>query len=44
MNCHMLVVETFLMTVLARMYYRRKDGKVGYETSSASDPDLKLKA
>ncbi|XP_050015765.1 organic solute transporter subunit alpha [Microtus pennsylvanicus] len=44
MNCHMLVVETFLMTVLARMYYRRKDGKVGYETSSAPDPDLKLKA
>ncbi|CAO2631577.1 Organic solute transporter subunit alpha, partial [Lemmus lemmus] len=44
MNCHMLVVETFLMTVLARMYYRRKDGKVGYEASSAPDPDLKLKA
>ncbi|XP_052596460.1 organic solute transporter subunit alpha isoform X2 [Peromyscus californicus insignis] len=44
MNCHMLIVETFLMTVLTRMYYRRKDDKVGYETCSAPDLDLTLKA
>nr|XP_004668388.2 organic solute transporter subunit alpha [Jaculus jaculus] len=44
MNCHVLIVETFLMTVLTRMYYRRKDVKVGYETFSSSKLDLKLKA
>uniref|UniRef100_A0A8C6RRC3 Solute carrier family 51, alpha subunit n=1 Tax=Nannospalax galili TaxID=1026970 RepID=A0A8C6RRC3_NANGA len=44
MNCHMLIIETFLMTVLARMYYRKKDEKVGYETCSSPDLDLKLKA
>ncbi|XP_022370930.1 organic solute transporter subunit alpha [Enhydra lutris kenyoni] len=40
MNCHLLVLETFLMTVLTRMYYRRKDNKVGYEPFSSSDLDL----
>ncbi|XP_040477663.1 organic solute transporter subunit alpha [Ursus maritimus] len=40
MNCHLLVLETFLMTVLARMYYRRKDNKVGYEPFSSSNLDL----
>ncbi|XP_012497129.1 PREDICTED: organic solute transporter subunit alpha [Propithecus coquereli] len=44
MNCHLLVLETFLMTVLTRMYYRKKDYKVGYETSSSPDPDLNIKA
>ncbi|XP_004465916.1 organic solute transporter subunit alpha [Dasypus novemcinctus] len=40
MNCHLLIVETFLMTVLTRMYYRRKDDKVGYEPFPS--PDLEL--
>lgn len=44
MNCHMLILETFLMTVLTRMYYRRKDDKVGYETCLTPDLDSKLKA
>ncbi|XP_040126175.1 organic solute transporter subunit alpha isoform X1 [Ictidomys tridecemlineatus] len=44
MNCHLLILETFLMTVLTRMYYRRKDHKVGYETFSSPDQDLNLKA
>ncbi|XP_021064882.1 organic solute transporter subunit alpha [Mus pahari] len=44
MNCHMLILETFLMTVLTRMYYRRKDDKVGYEAFSAPDLDSALKA
>ncbi|XP_026251174.1 organic solute transporter subunit alpha [Urocitellus parryii] len=44
MNCHLLILETFLMTVLTRMYYRRKDHKVGYETFSYPDQDLNLKA
>lgn len=44
MNCHMLIIETFLMTVVARIYYRKKDAKIGYETHSSSEPDLKLKA
>ncbi|ERE76377.1 organic solute transporter subunit alpha-like protein [Cricetulus griseus] len=44
MNCHMLILETFLMTVLTRMYYRRKDDKIGYQSCSAPDLDLKIKA
>ncbi|XP_034371559.1 organic solute transporter subunit alpha [Arvicanthis niloticus] len=44
MNCHMLILETFLMTVLTRMYYRRKDDKVGYEACSPPDLDSALKA
>ncbi|XP_008062433.1 organic solute transporter subunit alpha [Carlito syrichta] len=44
MNCHLLILETFLMTVLTRMYYRRKDHKVGYEISSSPDLDMNLKA
>ncbi|XP_003792711.1 organic solute transporter subunit alpha [Otolemur garnettii] len=44
MNCHLLILETFLMTVLTRMYYRKKDHKVGYEAFSSPDPDLNIKA
>ncbi|XP_037381261.1 organic solute transporter subunit alpha [Talpa occidentalis] len=44
MSCHLLIVETFLMTVLTRMYYRRKDNKVGYEPFSSPDLDLNCKA
>ncbi|XP_037693529.1 organic solute transporter subunit alpha isoform X2 [Choloepus didactylus] len=44
MNCHLLIVETFLMTVLTRMYYRRKDDKVGYEPFPSRDLDLNCKA
>ncbi|XP_062964268.1 organic solute transporter subunit alpha [Cynocephalus volans] len=42
MNCHLLILESFLLTVLTRMFYRRKDHKVGYETISP-DLDLNLK-
>uniref|UniRef100_A0A8C3YR04 Solute carrier family 51 member A n=1 Tax=Catagonus wagneri TaxID=51154 RepID=A0A8C3YR04_9CETA len=44
MNCHLLILETFLITVLTRMYYRRKDDKVGYEPFSSPDLDVNLKA
>nr|XP_020032070.1 organic solute transporter subunit alpha [Castor canadensis] len=44
MNCHLLILETFLLTVMARMSYRRKDYKPGYENSLAPDLDLNLKA
>lgn len=44
MNCHLLILETFLMTVLTRIYYRRKDDKAGYEPFSSPDLDLNLKA
>lgn len=44
MNCHLLILETFLITVLARMYYRRKDDKVGYEPFCSPHRDLDLKA
>ncbi|XP_006741713.1 organic solute transporter subunit alpha [Leptonychotes weddellii] len=44
MNCHLLVLETFLLTVLTRMYYRRKDNKVGYEPFSSSGLDLTSKS
>ncbi|KAL0593569.1 Organic solute transporter subunit alpha [Plecturocebus cupreus] len=44
MNCHLLILETFLMTVLTRTYYRRKDRKAGYEAFSSPDLDLTLKA
>ncbi|XP_004577883.1 organic solute transporter subunit alpha [Ochotona princeps] len=44
MNCHLLILESFLITVLTRMYYRRKDHKVGYETFTSPELDLDLKA
>ncbi|XP_024607839.1 organic solute transporter subunit alpha isoform X3 [Neophocaena asiaeorientalis asiaeorientalis] len=44
MNCHLLILETFLITVLTRIYYRRKDDKVGYEPFSSPNLDLNLKA
>uniref|UniRef100_A0A8C8Z3X5 Solute carrier family 51 member A n=1 Tax=Prolemur simus TaxID=1328070 RepID=A0A8C8Z3X5_PROSS len=44
MNCHFLILETFLLTVLTRMYYRREDHKLGYETFSSPDLDLNIKA
>ncbi|XP_038605771.1 organic solute transporter subunit alpha [Tachyglossus aculeatus] len=31
MNCHLLIMETFLVTVVTRMYYRHRDDKAGYE-------------
>nr|XP_056706247.1 organic solute transporter subunit alpha [Euleptes europaea] len=30
MNMQILIIETFLMTVLARMYYRKPDGRAAY--------------
>lgn len=44
MNCHLLVLETFLLTVLTRIYYRRKDSKVGYEPFPSPDLDSNIKA
>ncbi|XP_032120123.1 organic solute transporter subunit alpha [Sapajus apella] len=44
MNCHLLILETFLMTVLTRTYYRRKDRRAGYEAFPSPDLDLTLKA
>ncbi|XP_035134370.1 organic solute transporter subunit alpha isoform X2 [Callithrix jacchus] len=44
MNCHLLILETFLMAVLTRTYYRRKDHKAGYEAFSSPDLDMTLKA
>ncbi|XP_036893579.1 organic solute transporter subunit alpha [Sturnira hondurensis] len=44
MNCHLLVPETFLVTVLTRIYYRRKDNEVGYEPFPSPDLDLNIKA
>ncbi|XP_076974117.1 organic solute transporter subunit alpha isoform X2 [Tamandua tetradactyla] len=44
MNCHILIVQTFLMTVLTRIYYRRKDNKVGYGLFPSPDLDLNCKA
>ncbi|DAA33431.1 organic solute transporter subunit alpha [Bos taurus] len=44
MNCHLLILESFLITVLTRIYYRRKDDKLGYEPFSSPDQDLNLKA
>ncbi|XP_070365209.1 organic solute transporter subunit alpha isoform X1 [Equus asinus] len=44
MNCHLLILETFLITVLTRMYYRRKDDKVGYEPFPSPDLDMSLEA
>ncbi|XP_074221376.1 organic solute transporter subunit alpha isoform X1 [Camelus bactrianus] len=44
MNCHLLILESFLITVLIRMYYRRKDSKVGYEPFSSPDLDSNVKA
>ncbi|XP_057594057.1 organic solute transporter subunit alpha [Hippopotamus amphibius kiboko] len=44
MNCHLLIPESFLITVLTRIYYRRKDDKVGYEPFSSPDLDLNLQA
>ncbi|XP_053076990.1 organic solute transporter subunit alpha isoform X1 [Acinonyx jubatus] len=43
MNCHLLILETFVMTVLTRKYYRRKDNKVGYEPFPSPDLDLTSK-
>lgn len=44
MNCHLLILETFLITVLTRISYRRKDNKVGYEPFPSPDLDLNIKA
>ncbi|KAM9225167.1 organic solute transporter subunit alpha [Dugong dugon] len=44
MNCHLLILESFLITVLTRIYYRRKDDKLGYEPLSSPDVEWKLEA
>ncbi|XP_023584528.1 organic solute transporter subunit alpha isoform X4 [Trichechus manatus latirostris] len=44
MNCHLLLLESFLITVLTRIYYRRKDDKLGYEPFSSPDMEWNLEA
>ncbi|XP_004644607.1 organic solute transporter subunit alpha isoform X2 [Octodon degus] len=44
MNCHLLIPETFLLTVLTRRYYRRKDHKAGYEICSSAALDTSSRA
>ncbi|XP_074070874.1 organic solute transporter subunit alpha [Macrotis lagotis] len=44
MNCHLLVVETTLMTVLTRIYYRKQDNKMGFEPFSSLDQSSETEA
>ncbi|KAM6225186.1 organic solute transporter subunit alpha [Rhynchocyon petersi] len=44
MNCQLLVLESFLITVLTRKYYRRKDDKAGYQSFSSPKSDLNPEA
>ncbi|XP_019359004.1 PREDICTED: organic solute transporter subunit alpha isoform X1 [Gavialis gangeticus] len=43
MNMQLLVLQTFLMTVLTRMYYRKRDDKPGYETFGPAEADGDIK-
>ncbi|XP_044522656.1 organic solute transporter subunit alpha [Gracilinanus agilis] len=44
MNCHLLVVETCLMTILTRIYYRKRDDKMGFEPFSLVDTSSETNA
>ncbi|XP_036602058.1 organic solute transporter subunit alpha [Trichosurus vulpecula] len=44
MNCHLQVLETFLVAVLARIFYRKRDDKTGLEPFSFLDPPSEVKA
>lgn len=39
----LLVLQTFLMTVLTRMYYRKRDDKPGYEPFGPAEADGNIK-
>ncbi|XP_068921118.1 organic solute transporter subunit alpha isoform X2 [Petaurus breviceps papuanus] len=44
MNCHLLVLETSLLTILTRIYYRKPDNKMAFEPLSFPDPSSETKA
>ncbi|XP_001373826.1 organic solute transporter subunit alpha [Monodelphis domestica] len=44
MNCHLLVAETCLLTILTRIYYRKRDDKMGFEPFSLLDTTSETKA
>uniref|UniRef100_A0A8D0KEF1 Solute carrier family 51 member A n=1 Tax=Salvator merianae TaxID=96440 RepID=A0A8D0KEF1_SALMN len=43
MNAQLLIVETFIMTVLVRMYYRKEDNKPGCCAAAPSNLQTELK-
>ncbi|XP_067417128.1 organic solute transporter subunit alpha [Emydura macquarii macquarii] len=44
MSMQLLILETFIITVVARMYYRKQDNKAGYQPFSPPDKDGEIKA
>ncbi|XP_027701093.1 organic solute transporter subunit alpha isoform X2 [Vombatus ursinus] len=44
MNCHLLVVQTSLLTVLTRIFYRKRDDKLGFEPLSFLEPSSETEA
>ncbi|XP_072469774.1 organic solute transporter subunit alpha [Notamacropus eugenii] len=44
MNCHLLVIQTSLMTVLTRIFYRKRDDKMGFEFFSFLEPSSETTA
>ncbi|XP_008933754.1 PREDICTED: organic solute transporter subunit alpha [Merops nubicus] len=44
MNMQLLIPQTFILAVVARMYYRKQDDKPGYQPSSFVPPDADGKA
>ncbi|XP_043347690.1 organic solute transporter subunit alpha isoform X3 [Dermochelys coriacea] len=44
MSVQLLILETFLITVVTRMYYRKQDDKAGYQPFSLPDGDVESKA
>ncbi|XP_074860624.1 organic solute transporter subunit alpha isoform X2 [Carettochelys insculpta] len=43
MSMQLIIMETFLMTVVTRMYYRKQDDKAGYQPFSPLDGDVEIK-
>ncbi|CAM2119263.1 organic solute transporter subunit alpha [Caretta caretta] len=44
MSAQLLILETFIITVVTRMYYRKQDDKAGYQPFSLLDGDMESKA
>ncbi|XP_043378576.1 organic solute transporter subunit alpha isoform X2 [Chelonia mydas] len=44
MSAQLLILETFIITVVTRMYYRKQDDKAGYQPFSLPDGDMESKA
>nr|XP_020841699.1 organic solute transporter subunit alpha isoform X2 [Phascolarctos cinereus] len=44
MNCHFLVVQTSLLTVMTRIFYRKRDDKMGFEPFSFLEPSSEPEA